>query len=192
MPTVCLEASKNKEQVLDDHNSTPVLLMATPRYSLDITLPDGHSDSITALQFSPDGKFLASGSGDGVLLVFSTSMWKPIKRFIDASPVSTLLWHPVFPKTLLCGYRSGDIHTVHFENHSIVRHLSRLSRPTLLKHLKVDERNKVWTDKLGGSIHSIATDKTGTRVAISYGPDVALVEQHTICEPYANFLLRLT
>ena len=59
--------------------------MAASRYSLEITLPSGHADDITALQLSPDGKFLASGSGDGVILVFfGTSSWKPVKRFINA------------------------------------------------------------------------------------------------------------
>lgn len=94
--------------------------MATPRYTLDTTLPTGHSNSIVVLQFSPDGKFLASGSGDGILMVFSTSTWKPIKRFIDVSPLTAVIWHPTFPKTLLCGYRSGDVHTVNFESHLLV------------------------------------------------------------------------
>ena len=94
--------------------------MATPRYSLDTTLPKSHSNSIFALQFSPDGKFLASGSSDGVLMVFSTSTWKPIKHFIDASPLTAMIWHPTFPKTLICGYRSGDVHTVNFESHLLV------------------------------------------------------------------------
>ena len=98
----------------------PTLSMATPRYTLDTTLPTGHSDSIVSLQFSPDGKFLASGSGDGVLMVFSTSTWKPIKRYVDASPVTAVIWHPTFPKTLICGYRSGDVHTMNFETHSLV------------------------------------------------------------------------
>ena len=95
--------------------------MATPRYNLETTLPTGHSNSIVALQFSPDGKFLASGSGDGVLIVFSTSTWKPIKRFVDASSLTAVTWHPTFPKTLICGYRSGDVHTVNFESHLLVR-----------------------------------------------------------------------
>ena len=94
--------------------------MATSRYTLDITLPSGHTDGITALQFSPDGRFLASGSGDGVLLVFSTSTWKPVKQFVDVSSVSTLVWHPVIPKTIISGYASGDVHTTRFESHKLV------------------------------------------------------------------------
>jgi len=94
--------------------------MAIPRYTLDTTLPTGHGNTITALQFSPDGRFLASGSGDGVLMVFSTSTWKPIKRFVDASPLTAVIWHPTFPKTLICGYGSGDVHTVNFESHLLV------------------------------------------------------------------------
>lgn len=98
--------------------------MATPRYSLGITLTSGHTNDITVLQFSPDGKFLASGSGDGVLMVFSTSTWKPVKRFVDVSSPNALVWHPVMPKTLICGYASGDIHTTVFESHQLVRFLS--------------------------------------------------------------------
>ena len=99
------------------------LSMATSRYSLDITLPSGHTNSITVLQFSPDGKFLASGSGDSVLLVFSTSTWKPVKQFVDASSINALVWHLVIPKTLLCGYASGDVHTARFESHDLVLNL---------------------------------------------------------------------
>ena len=100
--------------------------MATPRYTLDITLPSGHTNDITVLQFSPDGKFLASGSGDGVLLVFSTSSWKPVKQFVDASSVNALTWHPTIPKTLICGHASGDVHTTRFESHNLVESPSRL------------------------------------------------------------------
>ncbi|KAF9652253.1 YVTN repeat-like/Quino protein amine dehydrogenase [Thelephora ganbajun] len=131
--------------------------MATPRYTLDTTLPTGHSNSVVALRFSPDGKFLASGSGDGILIVFSTLTWKPVKRYVDTSPITAIIWHPTFPKTLICGYRSGDVHTVNFESHLLV-----------------------WTDKMGGPIHCIASDGTGMRVALSYGSDIAIVEQYAI------------
>lgn len=99
--------------------------MTTPRYSLDITLPSGHTNDITVLQFSTDGSFLASGSGDGVLLVFSTSSWRPVKRFVDVSSINALVWHPVIPKTLICGYTSGDVHTMRFDSHDLVGFLSR-------------------------------------------------------------------
>jgi WD40 repeat protein len=157
-----------------------IVLMATPRYVLDTTLPTGHSNSITALRFSPDGGFLASGSGDGVLMIFSTSMWKPVKRFVDASSVTAVVWHPTFPKTLICGYGSGDVHTMNFESHSLVS--TSLYQPHQSRsYQQVDDCHRVWTDRLGGPVHNLALDKTGARVALSYGSDVAVVEQHAIC-----------
>ena len=40
---------------------------------------------------------------------------------------------------------------------------------------------------MGGPVHCIVVDGTGMRVALSYGSDVAIMDQYTICEQ--NFLL---
>jgi len=81
------------------------------QYQLKATLPH-HTDSIVVLQFSPRGDYLASASDNGVILIYCTSSWKPIRRFIDVSPVSVLLWHNKTRNVLLCGHRSGDLHLV--------------------------------------------------------------------------------
>ena len=85
--------------------------MSTVVYEPMTTL-SGHRDTVIALEFSPDGKFLASGGQDGILLVFSTVDWRPIHKFVDTSPLLTLLWHPVLGGRLFCGFRSGDVHTL--------------------------------------------------------------------------------
>jgi WD40 repeat protein len=77
-------------------------------YELDVTLT-GHNGTITSLRFSPDCNFLASGSDRGVLLVFSTSSWRPLKQLIGASPITTMIWHDTERYLLLCGYESGDL-----------------------------------------------------------------------------------
>jgi WD40 repeat protein len=78
-------------------------------YRLAFTLT-GHTGTITALQFSPDCKFLASGSDHGVLLIFSASSWRPVKRLIEVSPITTLVWHSEKRYLLLCGCESGDVY----------------------------------------------------------------------------------
>lgn len=83
--------------------------MSKDGYELDVALA-GHTGTVTTLQFSPDCKFLASGSDHGVLLVFSTSSWRPLKRLIDASPITTIVWHDTERYLLLCGCESGDLH----------------------------------------------------------------------------------
>lgn len=52
----------------------------------------GHSASINALSFSPDGQYLASGSDDGTIYVFEAKNWQDIFKIDGLSPVTALLW----------------------------------------------------------------------------------------------------
>jgi WD40 repeat protein len=75
----------------------------------------GHSGLINALQFSPDGQYLASGGEDGLLLVTDITTGTVVRKFEDCSPVTALVWHPRFPKTIISGHSSGDVHTICFD-----------------------------------------------------------------------------
>lgn len=88
--------------------------MIEPPYSLATSL-SGHIDSINALEFSPSGKYLASGGQDGQLFIFSTKTWEPVKKYADVSPLTALAWHPTFPMTVICGFASGDLITICFD-----------------------------------------------------------------------------
>ena len=90
-----------------------VALSTSPMYTLVGTLK-GHGDSITTTQFSPNGVYLASASEDGLLLIHSVGDWKPLLRFVDASPISSLVWHPTLKRLLFCGCKSGDVHMIKF------------------------------------------------------------------------------
>ena len=85
--------------------------MSANEFSLRTTL-EGHIATVNAVEFSPDGRFLASAGNDGVLLIFSTSSWSPVCRFLDVSPVSVLAWHGRKRYLLFCGFQSGDLHVL--------------------------------------------------------------------------------
>ena len=94
--------------------------MFTHKYESAETL-SGHTSSITALLFSPDGKYLASGSENGLVLVTVTESWETVKKLVNVLPVTALLWDPTFPMTLVCGFASGAILTVHIGESDLVR-----------------------------------------------------------------------
>jgi len=71
----------------------------------------GHTGSITALSFSFDSKYLATGSENGTLIIYTTLSWVPLMRFVDLSPLTSLTWHPS-KRILFCGFASGDVHTL--------------------------------------------------------------------------------
>ncbi|KAF9787389.1 WD40-repeat-containing domain protein [Thelephora terrestris] len=129
--------------------------------SLTTTL-EGHTSAVTVVEFSPDGKFLASAGDDGVVLIFSTSSWTPMHRFLDVSPVTVLAWHQKRRYLLLCGHQSGDLHFL-----------------TMSKSMKC---TVVQTSTFAGHIHSLSLSPTSPGIAIAYGNEIALAV--VISNPY--------
>ncbi|KAF9790774.1 WD40-repeat-containing domain protein [Thelephora terrestris] len=130
-------------------------------YDLETSLL-GHIDSINALQFSSSGRYLATGGQDGQLLIFSTKTWKMVKKFVDSSPLNSLVWHPTFPKTVICGFVNGDLITICFDS----------------SQDSSDE--KTWIDNMSDPIECVALDPLGTTIAIGHGEKVSVIEQTTI------------
>jgi len=118
----------------------------TGSYELNVTLT-GHSGTVTALQFSPDCKFLASGNNRGVLLIFSTSSWRPLKQLIGTSPITTVLWHNTERYLLLCGYESGDLHFLNLTKSSVRRFFVDLSRITICSSRSISIRHHALEDR---------------------------------------------
>lgn len=105
--------------------------MSPTELSLHKILGESHTAAVTALDFSPDGKFLASGGDDGAIFIFSTSSWTPAKRYLDVSPVSVLVWVRERHYLLLSGHQSGDIHLVTMDRSLVSLPCQYLIRPYL-------------------------------------------------------------
>ena len=152
--------------------------MSQNEFSPETTL-EGHTATVTAVEFSPDGRFLASAGDDGVLLIFSTSSWSSVCRFLDASPVRLLAWHAKKRYLLFCCFQSGDLHILTMLKSMVHPHTSRPQRTT---YDSKQEHSVVQTSKFAGCIRSLSLSSTSSRVAIAYGNEVALTD--VISNPY--------
>ncbi|KAF9642842.1 hypothetical protein BDM02DRAFT_3132826 [Thelephora ganbajun] len=129
--------------------------MSAHRYEHEMTIT-GLKESVLALEFSPDGKALASGCEDGSVTVFSTSDWKPLHTFADASPSTSLAWHPQIEGLLFCGFKSGDVHTI--QTNSLWANV------------------RIWTDATCEPVHCLSHDPGLDILAVGSGKDVILAK----------------
>lgn len=158
--------------------------MSTRQYEREITIV-GLKESISALEFSPDGTVLASGCEDGSVTIFSTLDWKPLRTFIDASPSTSLAWHPQIKGLLFCGFRSGDVHTLQ-TNRPQVRPMESLSLLNQNKNFSQGSV-KIWTDKSPGAVHCLSHDSGQNVLAVGSGKDVVLTNYSTRAEDSSSW-----
>src|SRR5437763_863662 len=69
----------------------------------------GHSGWISSLAYSTDGKWLASGSSDGSVKVWSTTAWTPdVSLHVSTGEIRSIAFSPD-GKTLAAGIRYGTV-----------------------------------------------------------------------------------
>ena len=91
-------------------------VMATAHLSAYIEvnhLTNGHSDTINALSFSPDGGHLVSGGDDLAMCIWNVPKGQLLYRLLFDEAVDCVLWHPSHPETVIVGLANGYLGQVY-------------------------------------------------------------------------------
>ncbi|CAD2217866.1 ribosome assembly protein SQT1 [Angomonas deanei] len=130
----------------------------------------GHTDTISLLQFSPNGKYLASGSLDCSVCLWDTATWERRHQFTDLyGEIMTMLWHPS-SLLLLAGADDAQIGMWNTEKGTLtmyfVGHRDAITCLTWTPDVK-----KLVSGSSDGSV-TIFSPKTGT-AEITVGKDLS-------------------
>ena len=140
---VAYSINDGKIQLWDAESGTPIKTLV------------GHQGAVSCIQFSRDGKFLASGSDDKTIKLWDLETGECLKTFHAAETVNDLAFNPAGTELFSCGYigeiMKWDIASGHcvFQkddaNHSVAIHPSnhRFASASL------DNSVKIWSTKTG-------------------------------------------
>jgi WD40 repeat protein len=157
------------EKLLSAEASDPKFELKPVRY-----LPDAHVDSVTALAFSPDGEYFASGATDGTIKLWNPSflLQKEQKRPEDSMP-------PIYPFDAAHGVEqphSGPVTSLTFTPQC---RLVSAARDNTLRVWELHEKGAhLVGDPIsgrGGSVNQLGVSRDGRYMLFDQGKTLQLL-----------------
>ncbi|KAI0690612.1 WD40-repeat-containing domain protein [Cerioporus squamosus] len=122
------------------------------------TLAPNHCNTVNALCFSPDGAHLASGGDDSTLNIWNVTQGKLLYRILFEASISRIVWHPIYPDTIIVGCDDGRIF--------------QLYEFSLMSCEQVDVKLGVL-----GEVHALAYGSAARFLAIGVGEQVHVTRE---------------
>lgn len=73
-----------------------------------VVINSGHSSTIHSIAYSPDGKYLASGSSDNSIIIWDLATKKEVRRFYLDMKVETVIFTPDGKNIIAASYPTGN------------------------------------------------------------------------------------
>eukprot|EP00004_Rigifila_ramosa_P017705 TRINITY_DN4327_c0_g1_i1.p1 TRINITY_DN4327_c0_g1~~TRINITY_DN4327_c0_g1_i1.p1 ORF type:complete len:464 (-),score=74.59 TRINITY_DN4327_c0_g1_i1:13-1404(-) len=113
-PTGAGSANPSKSLYLASASFDATVKLWEPELGTCLHTLQRQGDPVYALSFSPDGDYLATGSFEGNILVWSTKHGKLVRRFRGVGGVSEVGWNATGDKIAAC-FSSGTLALVDFK-----------------------------------------------------------------------------
>jgi WD40 repeat protein len=134
-----------------DQEAGDLRLWDVPNKRAWATLKSYHSQGITAVALSPDGRLAASGGWDGIVRLAGSQSGAGSDRLDQGAPVECLAFHPAAGETLAVGDRKGGVKIWNLKSRKPVATLAGHTEPLAAVAFSPDGQTLVSAD-LGGKI----------------------------------------
>ncbi|KAF8059605.1 hypothetical protein FPV67DRAFT_1673524 [Lyophyllum atratum] len=116
-------------------------------------MADSDNREISAIRFSPDGKYMATGDRAGIVLIYKGPVeWWTLRNYRATSCIQSFAWHPQKEGKLLIGCANGDINTL------LMAETDQMTENDVNNYVNFD-----------GLINFVEYSRSGTRVAVVWG-----------------------
>ncbi|KIO11741.1 hypothetical protein M404DRAFT_20353 [Pisolithus tinctorius Marx 270] len=133
-----------------------------PAYVEHKTLVGEHGDSVNTVAFSPCGKYLASGSSNHSVCIWSVHKGSFLFRVVFDSAINILHWHPTREETLICSCEDGSVLSMSdFRPSGFEKKVIRLGIKAPVFCMDIDASANLWAIGVGNQVNITAGDNQG-------------------------------
>ncbi|KAF8870091.1 hypothetical protein BD779DRAFT_1479193 [Infundibulicybe gibba] len=126
-----------------------------------------YQQPVNVMRFSRNGRYLAIGFDDGVLVILDTKLlpWRPARVYKAGATIRGLVWHPTIPTALMIGSGNGDVNKLRF-----------LEDDELALVLIPSQNDFTGLEHVTNFVHAIAINTDASQVVVAYGKKIAFVD----------------